>query len=91
MLCFSRLARTADRYGISDRAAAALASSVLEDVGLVESADMSRVVDKNKVRRRRMKARHVLSQQPQGLLVHGLYLDRRKGNTLVSVKRETSS
>ena len=51
------LTTVSDRYGVSDRAAAALASSVLEDVGLIQSADTSMVVDRSKLRRQRIKTR----------------------------------
>ncbi|CAG9834785.1 unnamed protein product [Diabrotica balteata] len=44
-------AKTCDRHGISDRSAAALASAVLTDIGIITSADSSNVIDKNKVRR----------------------------------------
>lgn len=44
-------ALTCDRFGISDRAAAAVASSVLKDVGIVTNDDHSHVVDKSKIRR----------------------------------------
>ncbi|XP_072402420.1 uncharacterized protein [Diabrotica undecimpunctata] len=39
-----------DRYGVSDRATAAIASSVLKDVGVISEIDSSYVVDKNKLR-----------------------------------------
>ena len=45
------LAKVSDRYGVSDRAAAALASSVLEDVGIVQPQDTSMVADRSKLRR----------------------------------------
>ena len=44
-----------DRYQISDRAAAALATGLLRDVGLVTGVDLSNVVDKYKIRRARKK------------------------------------
>lgn len=44
---------------MSDRAAAALVSSVglLEHIGVIQSRDMSMVVDRSKIRRERNKAR----------------------------------
>lgn len=44
-------ALTSDRYGVSDRATAAIASSILQDIGLITESDTSHVVDKSKVRR----------------------------------------
>lgn len=42
---------TSDRYGISDRAVvAAIASSVLKDVGLINEENINLVIDKNKIR-----------------------------------------
>lgn len=46
-----------DRYGLSDRATAAIASCVLQDVGLVNKGHRSLVIDKNKVRREKIKIR----------------------------------
>ena len=43
------LARTCDRYSVSDRAAAAIASAVLEDVGLITNEDKTSVIDRNKL------------------------------------------
>ena len=44
-------ALTSDRYGLSDRATAAITSCVLKDFGIVTNYDHSLVVDKNKIRR----------------------------------------
>ena len=46
-------ALTSDRYR-SDRATAAIASSVWEEIGIVTNYDYSLVVDKNKIRRARV-------------------------------------
>jgi len=51
------LAKEADRYGISDRATASLATAVLIDIEIVTKEDQSLVIDKSKVRRERMKLR----------------------------------
>ena len=45
------LVKEADRYGISDRATASLATAVLIDFGIVTKADQSLVVDNNKMHR----------------------------------------
>lgn len=51
---FPTVAKTSDRYGVSDRAAAAIASAVLHDI----SSDIE-VIDKSKIRRERKK--HVMN------------------------------
>ncbi len=82
------LARISDRYGVSDRAAAALASSVLEDVGLIQSKDKSMVVDRSKLRRERNRTRDQMVKQSQSHVtsLRGLYFDGRKDQTLVITK-----
>ena len=56
------VARECDRHGVSDRCAASIISAVLQDVGIINEHDSSMVVDKNKVRRERVKARRPLSK-----------------------------
>lgn len=41
---------TSDRFGVYDRATAAIASSVLKDFGIITENEHSNVVDKNKIR-----------------------------------------
>ncbi|GBL89420.1 hypothetical protein AVEN_225928-1 [Araneus ventricosus] len=51
----TRLPATAticDRYNVSDRSAAAIASAVLKDFAIICEVDTSHVVDKNKARDR---------------------------------------
>jgi len=48
---FPTLARACDRQGVSDRDAAAIASAVLQDYGIVSKEDCFNVIDRNKVRR----------------------------------------
>lgn len=72
-----------DRYGVSDRATAAIASSVLHDFGLVTDSDVSHVVDKNKVRREKQNVRNTLSNKSDEFPLKGLYFDGRKDDTLV--------
>jgi hypothetical protein len=45
------LARECDRHCVSDRAAAAIANAVLQNVGLVTKQDSSRVIDHSKIMR----------------------------------------
>ncbi|CAH0552762.1 unnamed protein product [Brassicogethes aeneus] len=80
------LAKTSDRYRLSDRAAADIASSVLEDIGIINSENISQAIDKNKLRRERSKVRHLLQQQANSTSLVGLYFDGRKDKTLVQEK-----
>lgn len=72
-----------DRYGVSDRATAAIASSVLHDVGLITDSDVSHVIDKNKIRREKQNVRAELCSKSDEFPLQGLYLDGRKDDTLV--------
>ncbi|GBN96424.1 hypothetical protein AVEN_170717-1 [Araneus ventricosus] len=50
---FSAAARTLDRFGISDRAGAAIVSATLQDVGIISESNVLNVVHRNKIRRLR--------------------------------------
>ena len=58
-----------DRYNISDRAAAALATGLLRDFGYVTDIDRSMVIDRFSIRRRRLKRRAEakLKREEQGM------------------------
>ncbi|GBN40734.1 hypothetical protein AVEN_219053-1 [Araneus ventricosus] len=78
-------ARTLDRFGISDRAGAAIMSAVLQDVGIISESNVLNVVDRNKIRCRRRKARTTLLSQvikDYDQDQFGLYFDGRKDRTL---------
>ncbi|CAG9826869.1 unnamed protein product [Diabrotica balteata] len=78
-----------DKYGISDRSAAAVATAVLKDVGIICDSDTSKVIDKNKVRRARQKNRNILSNEFQSTNkpIKSIYFDGRKDKTLVQEKK----
>ncbi|GBM17406.1 hypothetical protein AVEN_119448-1 [Araneus ventricosus] len=82
-----------DRFGVSDRAVAAIASSVLHDVGLITSDNSDLVVDENKLRREKAKVRKDLKFQAlrkaQALPLKGLYFDGRKDSTLIEKRVDT--
>ena len=82
------LAMEVDRYGISDRAAAAIATAVLVDLGLVTEDDHSKVIDKNKIKRERRKARkNFQSNATQNRKdFHAFYFDSRKDDTVKKKK-----
>ncbi|GBM44705.1 hypothetical protein AVEN_54016-1 [Araneus ventricosus] len=52
--------RTLDRFGIFDRAGAAILSAALQDVDIISESNVLNVVDRNKIRRGRTKARTTL-------------------------------
>ncbi|GBO28634.1 hypothetical protein AVEN_155715-1 [Araneus ventricosus] len=82
-----------DRCGVSDGAVAAIASSVLHDVGLTTSNNSDLVVDENKLRREKAKVRKDLKFQAlseaQALTLKGLYFDGCKDSTLIEEKVDT--
>lgn len=77
-------ALASDRFNVSDRATAAIASSVLHDFGLATKEDDSLIIDKNKVRREKSSFRSnlqdMIKNEPN--VIQGLYFDGRKDNTL---------
>lgn len=87
-LSLPNLAMVCDRYGISDRAGAAVASAVLNDFNIICDADTSKIVDRNKVRREREKLRQDLSSSQQNFHLTALFFDGRKDKTLVHEKVE---
>lgn len=54
---FPSTAIMCDRYGISDKATAAIASSTLKSVGLISEENVTLVIDQNKIRREKGKSR----------------------------------
>lgn len=87
----SNLARECDRHGVSDRCAAALATAVLQDVGLVKGNDCSMVIDRSKVRRERKRKRKELQSTSLKKRLFGIYFDGRKDKTRTQVKRGKKS
>src|SRR6218665_2688906 len=63
--------------GVSNRSAAAIASAVLVDVGIINEQDSCMVIDPSKIRRERQKSRKSL-QSNAITTVEGLYFDGRK-------------
>src|SRR6218665_4013852 len=80
---------TCGRHGISDRSAAALASAVLQDVGIITPDNRSKVIDRSKVRRARQRNRSNLLKidKPAAEHLQGLYFDGRMNQTMVQVKK----
>ncbi|GBL82876.1 hypothetical protein AVEN_106393-1 [Araneus ventricosus] len=82
-----------DRFGVSDRAVAAIASSVLHDGGLITSNNSDLVADENKLRREKAKVRKDLKFQAlseaQALPFKGLCFDGCKDSTLIEERVDT--
>ncbi|GBO46397.1 hypothetical protein AVEN_272373-1, partial [Araneus ventricosus] len=88
-LGLSSTAVVGDRFGVSDRAVVAIASSVLHDVGLTTSNNSDLVVDENKLRREKAKVRFLALGEAQALPLKGLYFDGRKDSTLIKQRVDT--
>ncbi|GBN00367.1 hypothetical protein AVEN_270132-1 [Araneus ventricosus] len=77
-----------DRFGVSDRAVAAIASSVLHDVGLITSNNSDLVVDENKLLREKAQVRKDLKFQAlseaQALPLKGEKQEKSKRGTFMS-------
>lgn len=82
---WTNLARMCERYQLSDRAAAAIANSVLQDVGLISETNKSMVIDRSKLRRERDKCREEIREEEKvnTQFVDAVYFDGRKDATQV--------
>lgn len=87
-LPLSNMAMACERYGISDRAAAAVASAVVNDFDNIHDADISKVVDRNNVRRERETLWQDMLSSQKNFRLNALVSDCRKDNTLVQEKVE---
>ena len=73
-----------ERYQISDRSGAAIASSILQDLGLDDEENRSMIIDYHKLQRERQKYREEIRKQEENFsLEDGLYLDGSKDVTQV--------
>lgn len=75
-----KLAKICDRFGVSDRAGAAIATAVLEDFGFVSQRESTHVIDRYKLRRERKFSRDNLTVTNGP--IQTLYFDGRKDKTL---------
>jgi hypothetical protein len=83
---FPNVARACDRNSVPDRCAASIVSATLQDVGILNAADLSMVVDRSKVRRERCKLRRRL-QGGQNSPHSKLYFDGQKDRTEYKSRR----
>ena len=75
------VAMACDRYGISNRSAATIVTETLKAFNIVSEEDTSNVVDQNKIKRERTKARKS-RQEIVPKSIKSLYFDGRKDLTL---------
>ena len=79
----SVLAEACDCTGVSNRAAAFLASSMLQGAGVITENDASSVIDNNKIYRTRKKRRtNSVALNKTALHLQSLYFDGRKDQTI---------
>lgn len=87
------LALVLDRFGVSDRAGAVIASATLADYGLIDQSDTNNIIDRSKVRRARKCNRETLQSQQNATNISnikGLYFDGRKDQTLTIIDERQS-
>lgn len=81
-----KTAEVSQRYGVSDRATAAIASAVLLDHGIITCDNNVNVLDRNKIRRSKRKLNQSLIEEPIETPLKAVYFDGRKDNTLSQIK-----
>ena len=86
------VAVTCERFGISDRAGAAIATATLKAFGIVTHTNKTNVIDRSKLRRERQKYREEIQkdEELQFEAVDEIYIDGRKDATIISVKQGNS-
>ena len=70
------------RWGVSDRATAAIVNAALLDFGVITGQDVSCVVDRQKVRRAKLMCRTQLNLDRSSNALEGLYFDGKEIDTL---------
>lgn len=79
----SKVAIICDRYKVSDRVGAAIATAAVESIGMISNTENTLVIDKSKLRRAREKTRFLLQAETSDDVI-GVYFDGRKDRTLVN-------
>ncbi|PZC78138.1 hypothetical protein B5X24_HaOG202589 [Helicoverpa armigera] len=85
-IALDKLSEICDRYGVSYRAGAAIASATLSDTKDKSSNSPPTVIDHNKLRRDRVKRRRTLLKNRKLETLEALFFDGRKDQTLYCVK-----
>ena len=83
------IAMEADRYSVSNRAAAAISTAALFDYGIINSEDRSHVIDHHKVWRARQKLRRNLTESEclRDKEITALFFDGRRDTTLTKKEK----
>lgn len=81
------LGAVCDRTGISNRSAALLATSVLQDHGIISEENKDSIIDRHKVSRQRSKSRKTQKDSKQQIPIKALYFDGRKDKTLTQIEK----
>lgn len=89
MVPIPTIALEADRYGVSNRAAAAISTATLVDYGIISLEDQINIVDHHKVWRARQQLRRAIRATPinNEEETMAIFFDGRKDMTLVKEKR----
>ena len=86
------VAVTCERFGVSDKAGAAIATVTLKTFGIATDTNKTNVIDYSKLRRERQKYREEIQkdEELQFGAVDEIYIDVRKDATFISVKQGNS-
>ena len=81
-----------ERTGVSDRSAAMIFSSVLQDYGIISADSFEDVIDRNKIRRSKNDIRKEVNAfaKNNASEIQSLYFDGRKDQTLINEKKGVS-
>ena len=81
-----------ERTGVSDRSAAMISSSVLQDYGIISADSFEDVIDRNKIRRSKNDIRKEVNAfaKNNASEIQSLYFDGRKDQTLINEKKGDS-
>ncbi len=82
-LNLSTVAKVSDHYSVSDTAAAAICSALYQDI-VANPAEDEVIIDRNKIRRERNKARN---QQTSTFEITSVYFDRKRDKTNIQKGR----
>lgn len=85
------LATACDRTGVSDRTAAYIVNAALLDLNVIGTDNSTKVIDRSKIRRERIKVRKVLQSAANKKTIKSIYFDGRKDKTLVMITNENTS
>ena len=86
-LDLSAIVQESDRYMVSDRATAAIATATLQSVNLVSEEQTANIIDKSKIRRDRRKLHTRLQHEQQSDTLNSIYFDGKIDKTKVLVPK----